>query len=296
MISAHRKSKNGAPDSTLCASFIAAAFVCSVLFGFTRDPMSRTSTLSWIGYDYPISLAVWCLLTGSAFFINLLRLYKTQGGSRAGLVSLYTSVFAAPAVVFINDWGWEATAHLVATAVFVLLNSVALIGYFAHHRRRGAIYPVTAVILSVVMASCLIIHAAVLKNGMTELVPIWVGLASLFAANFTGLYTPRGQRPVYEKNADFCKKRFLLALLLGCFGAHDFYDKNETRGAAHLLLTYVGVMICVCRVIGIGNINDMSGEEGWLCVTAGASVLSGSLAWALKDAFDIRFSRRQDCR
>lgn len=283
--------ESSAPNATLCLSFWTAAFAYNILFSFTRNPVDRTSTLSWIGYDHPFSLILWCALTGAAFFLNLLRLYRCNGCSgKIGLGALYASLFAAPAVVLINDWGWEQTAHLVATAVFVLLNSFALIGYFLYQRKRHVIYPITAVCFAVILIGSTVAHAAILQNGLTELIPIWTGMLLLFIANFTNLYptgvqqvrTPRQRLEGGERTA------YRLALFLGVFGAHEFYQKRASRGAAHLLLTYMGVMVCVCRHIGVGNINDLRGEDAWLFITAGISILAGSLAWALCDAYELR--------
>ena len=284
--------KSGVPNATLCLVILVSALIYSVLYGFTRHPLSRESTLSWIGYDYPTSLILWCLLTSTAYFLNLLRLYRCSGcKGKVGLFALYASVFAAPPVVFINDWGWEQTAHLVATAVFVLLNSIALIGYFVYHRKRHWIYPVTAVILAAVMIVCVVVHAAFFKNGLTELIPIWTGLILLYIVNFTNLYPAQMKNtPLqpFEKNSD--KTSFYLALFLGVFGAHDFYLKYYSSGLAHFLMTYIGVMVCICRFIGIGNINDIQGERAWLFITCGVAILGGSLAWAFIDAFSLRKS------
>ncbi len=284
--------RSSVPNATLCLVFLVSAFVYTVLYGFTRDPLSRTSTLSWIGYDYPISLIVWCMLTAAAYFMNLLRLYKQSGcRGRVGLFSLYASVFAAPPVVFINDWGWEQTAHLVATAIFVLLNGVALIGYFVYQRRRHWLYPLTAVLMSVILVVSVTFHAAVFKNGLTELIPIWSGLIVLFLANFTAFYPSSGSKvaPQWE-GAD--KKAFYLAAFLGMFGAHDFYLKHHAQGAGHLLMTHTGILVCLCHAIGLGHINDLQGEVAWMFIAAGASVLAGSLAWAVRDAIVLYCAQR----
>lgn len=273
------------PDAVLCLTTLATAFVYSVLYGFTRNPMSRTSTLSWIGYDYPVSLIVWGLLTAAAYSLNLLRLYKCSGcNGKVGLFALYASVFAAAPVVLINDWGWEERAHLAATAIFVLFNSVALIGYFLYHRKRHWIYPVTAAAVTVILVGSVIAHVAFLKNGLTELIPIWTGLILLFVANFTNLYPGVAQREPMPRCEGQDGKAFYLALFLGVFGAHEFYLKRYARGAGHLLMTYTGLMVCACRYIGVGNLNDLQGEEAWMFTVAGLSILAGSLAWALWDA------------
>lgn len=282
--------KSSVPNSTLCLVILVSAFIYSVLYGFTRHPLSRTSTLSWIGYDYPISLIIWCVLTCAAYFLNLLRLYKCSGCTgKTGLIALYASVFAAPPVVFINDWGWEQTAHLAATAIFVLLNSIALIGYFIYHRKRHWVYPVTAVILSVVMVVCVVVHAAIVKNGLTELIPIWIGLILLFIVNFTDLYPANARKTALQPREESQNKTpFYLALFLGVFGAHDFYLKCYSKGIGHFLMTYVGVMVCICRFIGLGNLNYLQGELAWLFITTGLSFLGGSLAWAISDALSLR--------
>lgn len=287
------RDRSSIPNATLCLVVLVSAFVYSVLYGFTHNPMSRTSTLSWIGYDYPISLIVWSLLTAAAYFFNLLRLYKRSGCTgKTGLFALYASVFAAPPVVFINDWGWEQTAHLVATAIFVLLNSIALIGYFLYYRKRHWIYPVTAGALTVMMIVCVVIHAAVLKNGLTELIPIWTGLILLFIINFTDIYpavVEKSPMPHWEGSD---RKAFYLAAFFGVFGVHDFYLKQYSQGVGHLLMTYTGLMVCICRYIGLGNLNNLQGEQAWMFVSAGLSILGGSLAWAVRDAFVLHKETR----
>ena len=255
------------------------------MFSFTRNPLDRSSTLSWIGYDYPLSFLLWGFMTESALFLNLLYLYRRTGFSgRVGSIALYGGLFAAPPVVLFNDWGWEQTAHLAATAAFVLLNGTALIAYFMHRRRERARYWITAAAVIAVLAGSVAAHALIKQNGLTELVPIWTGLFLLLIVNFTGFY-PDGERetPVFYGN----KSRAVavnLARFLGMLGACDFYLNRWSRGALHLLMTYTGALLCVCRFTGVGHWNHLQGEAAWIFLTAGISLLAGSLAWAVSDA------------
>ncbi len=291
-----RETATAPPNRTLCLLTLIAAFAYTVLLGWTRNPLGRSSTLSWIGYDYPTAFVIWGILTASAFFINLLALYRRSGcRGRVGMACLHAAPFAAFPVVLINDWGWEQYVHLMATVLFVLLNGGALILFFVYHARRGRRYGCTAFAAAAVLIASVTAHAAVRQNGLTELVPICSGLILLFLANFTGIY-PAAEPPApprWRRNVKY-KTAATLAFALGMLGADDFYLGRPTRACGHLMTTYAGVWLFICRYTGIGHLNDLQGETAWLLLAAGLSALAGSLAWAIADGIRLR-SRHAAC-
>ncbi|HIR52690.1 MAG TPA: NINE protein [Candidatus Onthovicinus excrementipullorum] len=276
------------PNKTLCLITLAAASAYNILFSFTRNPIDRDSTLSWIGYDYPIAFLVWGIVTTAAFFLNLLFLYRRNGcRGKIGSAALYAAPFAAFPVVLINDWGWEQPVHLAATMAFVLSNGTALILYFLYHRRRHRRYWITALAAAVILLICVVAHAAIRQNGLTELVPIWMGLFLLFLANFTGIYPPVDPDIPPRRRKKRRKTAVRLALTLGLFGAHDFYLNRWTQAAGHLMMTYASLWLCICRYTGIGHLNHLQGEPAWIFLTAGLSTLAGSVTWAISDALKL---------
>ena len=281
------------PDRTLCLVTLAAALTYNILFGFTRNPTTRASTLSWIGYEYPIDFLVWGILTAAAFFLNLLLLYRRNGcRGKIGSAALHAAPFAAFPVVLINDWGWEQSVHLGATIAFILLNGTALILYFLYHRRRHRRYWITACAAAVILLISAVAHAAIRQNGLTELVPIGMGLLLLFMANFTTIYPPVEPDFPPRRRKKRRQTAVRLALTLGLFGAHDFYLNRWTRAAGHLMMTYAGLWLCICRYTGIGHLNHLQGEPAWILWTTWLSLLAGSAAWALSDSLKLRRSPR----
>ena len=281
------------PNRTLCLVTLAAALTYNILLGFTRNPTTRASTLSWIGYDYPIAFLVWGILTAAAFFLNLLLLYRRNGcRGKIGSAALYAAPFAAFPVVLINDWGWEQSVHLVATIAFILLNGTALILYFLYHRRRHRRYWITACAAAVILLISAVAHAAIRQNGLTELVPIGMGLLLLFLANFTTIYPPVEPDIPPRRRKKRWQTAVRLALMLGLFGAYDFYLNRWTQAAGHLMMTYAGLWLCICRYTGIGHLNHLQGEPAWIFWTTGLSLLAGSAAWALSDSLKLRRSPR----
>ena len=285
--------RSSVPNATLCLVFLVSAFIYTVLYGFTRDPLSRTSTLSWIGYDYPISLIVWCMLTAAAYFMNLLRLYKQSGcRGRVGLFSLYASVFAAPPVVFINDWGWEHVIHWIGAIGFIALNGAALLLFFLHNFKKHISYKITTFAVAAMLLAMLVILLTIGKSGLLELVPIWISMILLILINTTDIYPVVNEPAPAKLEVKDLKKAEKLAWGLGIFGAHEFYQNNYPQAIGHFLTTYIGVLIFLERFIGMGVHNNLSGEYAWTYIATGLAIVLGSVAWAFCDASDLRRAQK----
>ena len=65
------------------------------------------------------------------------------------------------------------------------------------------------------------------------------------------------------------------------FGADDFYLGKLPQGMAHLLMTFLGIMVCIVRFTGMGSINDIQGEDAAVFMSVGLSLIAGSAAWAI---------------
>lgn len=257
------------------------SLVFNFLFGFVRNPIAVENTLSWIGYDYPVGFIVWGTLTGAAYFINIFQIYNKFGyRGKIGTISLYAAPFMVVIVVLINDWGWEGIVHLIAALAFIALNGIALMAFLLKNLKNHICYKITLFIVAVTLLGMIITYFAIDKSGLLELIPLLGGLVMLFFINHTNLFPVVDKEEIVPKVKDK-KKAAKLAAFLGMFGADDFYLGRFPQGAGHLLITYIGVVICVVRFIGMGTINNINGESAAVFLAVGLSTLSGSAAWAI---------------
>lgn len=278
----------------LCMAVLLMALLYNVIFGCVRNPLGEDNTISWIGYDHPFGFLVWGGLTAAAFFLNIAYLYRRYHyRGKIGMVALYTAPMMAMTVIFINDWGWEHVLHWIGAIGFIALNGAALLLFFLHNFKKHISYRLTAFGVAGMLLAMLVILLTVGKSGLLELIPMWIAMALLFLVNFTNLY------PVLEEEAPAPQKRKdrrraeKLAWWLGMFGAHEFYQNRWPQAVGHLLMTYVGFLLCLDRFIGMGNINNIQGESAWIYLAAGLSVLLGSLAWAWCDAAELRHAEEK---
>lgn len=283
--------KTKQPVRTRCIVLLAAAAVYSALFGLTRHPAARESTLSWIGYDHPYGFLLWGGLLAAAIFCNLRYAYEKYGcRSRIGRSALYAAPFMMPPLVLINDWGWEQSVHLAATIAFVLFNTAALFLLLLRGARVHSKYKVLAAVSLLIPFASIVMQAAIGSNGLMELLPLFMTMILLYLINFTKILPavePDTPRPTPPKNKSYTRA-LRLARYAGLFGAHDFYLDNLDRGAAHLGITYVGILFCLNRLIGIGNEVQLQGEGTQIFLAIGITALAGSLAWAVCDALELR--------
>lgn len=283
--------KTKQPARTWCIVLLTAAALYSALFGLTRHPAARESTLSWIGYDHPYGFLLWGGLLAAAIFCNLRYAYEKYGcRSRIGRSALYAAPFMMPPLVLINDWGWEQSVHLAATIAFVLFNTAALFLLLLRGARVHSKYKVLAAVSLLIPFASIAMQAILGSNGLMELLPLFMTMILLYLINFTEILpavepdTPRHAPP---KNKSYTRA-LRLARYAGLFGAHDFYLDNLDRGAAHLGITYVGALFCLNRLIGIGNEIQLQGEGTQIFLAVGITALAGSLAWAVCDALELR--------
>lgn len=267
------------------------ALVFNILFGFVRNPIAVENTLSWIGYDYPVGFIVWGTLTGAAYFINIFQIYNKFGyRGKIGTISLYAAPFMVVIVVLINDWGWEGIVHLIAALAFIALNGISLMAFLLKNLKNHICYKITLFIVAVTLLGMIITYFAIDKSGLLELVPLLGGLVMLFFINHTNFYPVVDKEEIVPKVKDK-KKAAKLAAFLGMFGADDFYLGRLPQGASHLLITYIGVVICVVRFIGMGTINNINGESAAVFLAVGLSMLGGSAAWAIFNGSVLRKSK-----
>lgn len=280
--------KDNEQNRSFCMSLLVMAVTYNIFFGFTRNPAGTDNTLSWIGYDHPFGFFVWGVATSEAFFFNILYMYKKYNYvKKAGNILLHAGLFCAPAVVFINDWGWEQTAHLVATLAFIAFNSIAMLIPLIKNFKKSVRYKYAVGFIFAVLGGMIIIQFTIGKSGLMELVPIWLILALVFVINFTGFCPVVDKESKENKKAPDMKKAQKLAWILGIFGAHDYYLGRWKRAAAHVVLTEVGIFICLVPIIGFGIVNELNVGDGWLCFATGISMIAGSLAWGFADACEI---------
>lgn len=267
------------------------SLVFNILFGFVRNPIAVENTLSWIGYDYPVGFIVWGTLTGAAYFINIFQIYNKFGyRGKIGTISLYAAPFMVVIVVLINDWGWEGIVHLIAALTFIALNGIALMAFLLKNLKNHICYKITLFIVALTLLGMIITYFAIDKSGLLELVPLLGGLVMLFFINHTNFYPVVDKEEIVPKVKDK-KKAAKLAAFLGMFGADDFYLGRLPQGASHLLITYIGVVICVVRFIGMGTINNINGESAAVFLAVGLSMLGGSAAWAIFNGSVLRKSK-----
>lgn len=274
---------------TRCIILLVSAAVYSIAFGLTRHPTARESTLSWIGYDHPFGFLLWGALMAAALFCNLRYAYeKYDCRNRLGLSALYAAPFMMPPLVLINDWGWEQSAHLAATIAFVLFNTVALFLLLLRGARTNFRYKVLAVLSLLIPFASIVMQATLGSNGLMELLPLLLTMLLLGWINFTKRL-PIAESVIPPYTLLKSRTRALrLARYAGIFGAHDFYLGNWDRGVSHLGLTYIGLLFCLNRLIGIGNEVQLQGEGTQIFLAIGIAALSGSLTWGICDALQLR--------
>ena len=286
-----KQSESVLNSKKLSFTILLMALVFNILFGFVRNPIAVENTLSWIGYDYPVGFIVWGTLTGAAYFINIFQIYNKFGyRGKIGTISLYAAPFMVVIVVLINDWGWEGIVHLIAALAFIALNGIALMAFLLKNLKNHICYKITLFIVAVTLLGMIITYFAIDKSGLLELVPLLGGLVMLFFINDTNLFPVVDKEEIVPKVKDK-KKAAKLAAFLGMFGADDFYLGRLPQGASHLLITYIGVVICVVRFIGMGTINNISGESAAVFLAVGLSMLGGSAAWAIFNGSVLRKSK-----
>lgn len=278
-----------APNKTMSMVVLTMALVYNVIFGFIRNPAETDNTLSWLGYDYPHGFLMWGVLTAAAFFLNIIYLYKKFGyPGRVGTAFAIAAIFFMPGVVFINDWGWEQTAHLIATLIFIALNSIAILMFFIHNYKKHIKYRITTFLVILILAGMITVQFTLGKSGLLELVPLWLALVLLFISNFTSFYpvypcgTAKAQK---KKNIKTARK---LACTLGIFGAHNLYMNRIYKGVGQLVMSITGIFLCLIPVIGMGYVNDVAGGDAKICLAAGVSLLSGAAVWAARDVFRLK--------
>ena len=278
-----------APNKTLALVFLTMALVYNVIFGFIRNPAGTDNTLSYLGYDYPHGFLLWGVLTAAALFLNIIFMYKKFGyNGKTGTVFAICAVFFMPGVVFINDWGWEQTAHLVVTLIFIALNSIAVLLFFIHNYKNHIKYKITTYAIVLVLVGMLAVQFTVGKSGLLELVPLWFAMVLLFITNFTEFYPPFPAEKTVSPKPKSRKTAFRLVCVLGIFGAHNFYMNRIYKGAGQLIMSVMGIFLCLVPEIGMGYVNDISGGDAKICIAAGASFISGAAVWAARDFFRLR--------
>lgn len=278
-----------APNKTLALVFLTMALVYNVIFGFIRNPAGTDNTLSYLGYDYPHGFLLWGVLTAAALFLNIIFMYKKFGyNGKTGTVFAICAVFFMPGVVFINDWGWEQTAHLVVTLIFIALNSIAVLLFFIHNYKNHIKYKITTYAIVLVLVGMLAVQFTVGKSGLLELVPLWFAMVLLFITNFTEFYPPFPAEKTASPKPKSIKTAFRLVCVLGIFGAHNFYMNRIYKGAGQLIMSVMGIFLCLVPEIGMGYVNDISGGDAKICIAAGVSFISGAAVWAARDFFRLR--------
>ncbi len=278
-----------APNKTLALVFLTMALVYNVIFGFIRNPAGTDNTLSYLGYDYPHGFLLWGVLTAAALFLNIIFMYKKFGyNGKTGTVFAICAVFFMPGVVFINDWGWEQTAHLVVTLIFIALNSIAVLLFFIHNYKNHIKYKITTYAIVLVLVGMLAVQFTVGKSGLLELVPLWFAMVLLFITNFTEFYPPFPAEKTASPKPKSIKTAFRLVCVLGIFGAHNFYMNRIYKGAGQLIMSVMGIFLCLVPEIGMGYVNDISGGDAKICIAAGVSFISGAAVWAVRDFFRLR--------
>lgn len=278
-----------APNKTLALVFLTMALVYNVIFGFIRNPAGTDNTLSYLGYDYPHGFLLWGVLTAAALFLNIIFMYKKFGyNGKTGTVFAICAVFFMPGVVFINDWGWEQTAHLVVTLIFIALNSIAVLLFFIHNYKNHIKYKITTYAIVLVLVGMLAVQFTVGKSGLLELVPLWFAMVLLFITNFTEFYPPFPAEKTVSSKPKSRKTAFRLVCVLGIFGAHNFYMNRIYKGAGQLIMSVMGIFLCLVPEIGMGYVNDISGGDAKICIAAGVSFISGAAVWAARDFFRLR--------
>lgn len=126
------------------------------------------------------------------------------------------------------------------------------------------------------------------KSGLLELVPLWFAMVLLFISNFTNFYPLFPSSGTDSPKQKSRKTAFRLVSFLGIFGVHNFYMNRIYKGAGQLIMSVMGIFLCLIPEIGMGYVNDISGGDAKICVAAGISFISGAAVWAARDFFRLK--------
>jgi len=145
-------------------SLLLAGFAFVTCYCFLENPLLEENTASLIGVRHPFLFLIWNILTGAAFFFNIMAMYRT---------------YRCP---------YRIGKGAAITYMVCIAASMGLLFFYA--RRQARRFNLLFVLVAATAAAMLTIFLTLGKSGLFEAVPVWMVYIILFLVNCTGLFTP----------------------------------------------------------------------------------------------------------
>jgi len=181
-------------------SLLVAGFVFVTCYCFLENPLLEENTASLVGVRHPFLFLIWNILTGAAFFFNIMAMYKIRRCPyRIGRVAAWTALLMLPVmyifqgklvdgeVVFTST---VKAVHWVAAIVYMVCIAASMGLLFFYARRQARRFNLLFVLVAATAIAMLAIFLTLGKSGLFEAVPVWMVYIILFLVNCTGLFAP----------------------------------------------------------------------------------------------------------
>jgi len=176
-----------------------AGFIFVTCYCFLENPLLEENTASLIGVRHPFLFLIWNILTGAAFFFNIMAMYETyRCPYRVGKGAAWTALLMLPVmyifqgnlvdgeVVFTSA---VKAVHWVAAIVYMVSIAASMGLLFFHARRQVRRFTVLFALVAASAIGMLAIFLTLGKSGLFEAVPVWMVYIILFLVNCTSLFT-----------------------------------------------------------------------------------------------------------
>ena len=182
----------------ICLVSLIAAFVYGWVLPFCwgNDPAETLGTLSLLCENHIPFFWLWAVLTGGAFTLNLILLYKNYGEKNpvmylaVGFALLGMLLTAATLNHSIADWNPKRVFHWIGAISYAAGLTAAFLLFYLRHFRKNKIIPWLLLVTftcAVCVLVCLIVYD---RNGYLEIIPLALLQLELFVLNFTPLGRP----------------------------------------------------------------------------------------------------------
>ncbi|MBR5411066.1 MAG: hypothetical protein IK104_10395 [Clostridia bacterium] len=178
--------------------FLLAAFVYGWVLPFCwgNDPSETLGTLSILCENHIPYFWLWSVLTGGAFALNLILLYKTYGEKNpvlylaVGFALLGMVLTAATLNHSIADWNPKRVFHWIGAICYAAGLTAAFLLFYLKNLKKNK-YILWLLLVTFVCAVGVLVRLLVFgRNGYMEIIPLAVLELELFVLNFTPLGRP----------------------------------------------------------------------------------------------------------
>jgi len=179
---------------------LVTGFVFVTCYCFLENPLLEENTASLIGVRHPFLFLIWNILTGAAFFFNILAMYETFCcTNHLGKGAVWTALLTLPVMYIfqgklVDDevvlTGTVKAVHWVAAILYMVCIAASMGLLFFYARKQVRRFNVLFAIVAVTAIGMLTIFLTLGKSGLFEAVPVWMVYIILFLVNCTKLFSP----------------------------------------------------------------------------------------------------------